>query len=105
VPAQSEVAGFYAQAAGQVQQRANVPTWSTLTFTDGGQDFSPGAGQVTGWRQQLNLQDGSITTTARWRAPNGHLTDLRYVVFTDPGPAPPRDRAPGTDAALDRHRR
>ncbi|MGB6163721.1 MAG: hypothetical protein WCF33_13795 [Pseudonocardiaceae bacterium] len=83
VPAQSEVAGFYAQPAGQVQQRANVPTWSTLTFTDGGQDFSPGAGQVTDWRQQLNLHDGSITTTARWRAPNGHLTDLRYVVFTD----------------------
>jgi len=83
VPAQSEVAGFYAQPAGQVQQRANVPTWSTLTFTDGGQDFSPGAGQVAGWRQQLNLHDGSITTTARWTAPNGHLTDLRYVVFTD----------------------
>lgn len=83
VPAQSEVAGFYAQPAGQVQQRANVPTWSTLTFTDGGQDFSPGAGQATGWRQQLNLHDGSITTTARWTAPNGHLTDLRYVVFTD----------------------
>ncbi|MEO7195971.1 MAG: discoidin domain-containing protein [Pseudonocardiaceae bacterium] len=83
VPAQSEVAGFYARPAGQVQQRANIPTWSTLRFTDGGQDFAPRPGQVTGWRQQLNLRDGSITTTARWTAPNGHVSELRYVVFTD----------------------
>lgn len=42
VPAQSELAGFYAQptkpkAASQgVQQRANIPTWSTLAFSDAG---------------------------------------------------------------------
>jgi trehalose/maltose hydrolase-like predicted phosphorylase len=83
VPAQSELAGFYAQPAGQVQQRANIPTWSTLTFTDGGQDFTPTTGTVTGWRQQLDLHTGEITTTARWTAPDGHVTDLRYDVFTD----------------------
>src|ERR1700757_3356978 len=38
VPAQSELAGFYAWPTGSptvsqnVQQRANIPTWSTLTF-------------------------------------------------------------------------
>ncbi len=83
VPAQSEVAGFYAQPSGQPQQRANIPTWSTLTFTDGGADFGGGAGTIAGWRQQLNLHDGSVTTTARWTAPNGHVTDLRYELFTD----------------------
>jgi hypothetical protein len=41
VPAQSELAGFYAKPSqGKpselVQQRANTPTWSTLTFADGG---------------------------------------------------------------------
>ena len=46
VPAQSELAGFYAKVAGSpkpadnVQQRANIPTWSTLTFSDGGQTFA-----------------------------------------------------------------
>src|SRR5437868_11019369 len=46
VPAQSELAGFYAQVSGSpkasdnVQQRANVPTWSTLTFSDNGQTFT-----------------------------------------------------------------
>ena len=36
VPTPSELAGFYADPAGQVQQRATIPTWSTLTFSDGG---------------------------------------------------------------------
>jgi len=83
VPAESTLAGFYAQASGQVQQRANLPTWSTLTFSDGGQDFSLGSGQVTGWQQQLDLHTGVISTTATWTAPDGHVTDLRYDVFTD----------------------
>jgi trehalose/maltose hydrolase-like predicted phosphorylase len=83
VPAESTLAGFYAKAPGQVQQRANLPTWSTLAFSDGGQDFSLGTGQVSGWKQQLDLRDGVISTTATWTAPNGHVTDLRYAVFTD----------------------
>lgn len=83
VPAESTLAGFYAQAPGQVQQRANLPTWSTLTFSDGGQDFSLGTGQVSGWRQQLDLRTGVISTTATWTAPDGHVTGLRYDVFTD----------------------
>jgi trehalose/maltose hydrolase-like predicted phosphorylase len=84
VPTQSTVAGFYAQAPGKVQQRANVPTWSTLSFADaGGQPFALDTGKVLDWRQQLDLRDGVITTTVRWAAPDGNVTDLRYDVFTD----------------------
>jgi trehalose/maltose hydrolase-like predicted phosphorylase len=79
VPAQSEVAGFYAQPSGDVQQRANLPTWSTLRF-DG---FSLRSGNILRWRQQLDLHDGVITTVLRWRAPDGRVSDLRYQVFTD----------------------
>ena len=89
VPAQSELAGFYTQISGDpkpgnnVQQRANIPTWSTLTFSDGGQPFAvPGAG-VSRWRQSLDLHTGIVTTTARWTAPDGHVTDLTYQVLTD----------------------
>ncbi|HEY0280251.1 MAG TPA: hypothetical protein VGC32_18455 [Solirubrobacterales bacterium] len=39
VPALSELAGFYAQPKGEVQQRANIPTWSTLAFGEGGETF------------------------------------------------------------------
>jgi trehalose/maltose hydrolase-like predicted phosphorylase len=83
VPAQSEVAGFYAQPPGDVQQRANLPTWSSFGFGDGTNDFALDSGTVTGWRQQLDLHDGVITTSAQWHAPDGHVTDLTYQVFTD----------------------
>src|SRR5947209_12133447 len=59
VPAQSELAGFYAWPTGSpkpgdnVQQRANIPTWSTLTFSENGQTFTvPGPG-ISNWRQSL----------------------------------------------------
>jgi trehalose/maltose hydrolase-like predicted phosphorylase len=83
VPTDFTLAGFYAQAPGQVQQRANLPAWSGLAFADGGQDFSVTTGQVSGWRQQIDLHDGVITTTATWTAPDGHVTGLRYDVYTD----------------------
>jgi trehalose/maltose hydrolase-like predicted phosphorylase len=83
VPTGFTLAGFYAHAPGQVQQRANLPAWSGLAFADGGQDFSLTAGQVSGWRQQIDLHDGVITTTAIWTAPDGHVTGLRYDVYTD----------------------
>src|SRR5581483_6151159 len=89
VPAQSELAGFYAWPTGStkpgdnVQQRANIPTWSTLTFSENGQTFTvPGPG-ISNWRQSLDLHTGIVTTTARWTAPDGRVTDLTYQVLTD----------------------
>ncbi len=83
VPAQSELAGFYAQPPGGVQQRANIPTWSTLTFSDGGEPFDMATGQTSGWSQSIDLRTGVITTSADWTAPDGHTTMLSYQVLTD----------------------
>ena len=89
VPAQSELAGFYAKPAigkapERVQQRANIPTWSALSFADGGRAFSPfKVGKTSGWRQSIALGTGVISTTARWTAPDGHVTDIAYRLFTD----------------------
>jgi len=83
VPTQSELAGFYAQAPGQVQERANIPTWSTLTFSEAGQAFSLTLGRTSGWRQSINLRTGVIATSGLWTAPNGRTTDLSYQVLTD----------------------
>jgi trehalose/maltose hydrolase-like predicted phosphorylase len=83
VPALSELAGFYAQPKGEVQQRANIPTWSTLAFGEGGKTFAvPGPG-TSDWRQRLDLRTGAIATSATWRGPGGHVSDLRYEVLTD----------------------
>ncbi|HZO79542.1 MAG TPA: glycosyl hydrolase family 65 protein [Solirubrobacteraceae bacterium] len=89
VPSQAELAGFYAKpthplnASESVQQRASIPDWSALTFKDGGTAFSLSRGKVTAWRQTVDLHTGIITTTATWRAPDGHVTRLRYQVLTD----------------------
>ncbi len=88
VPAQSELAGFYANpstgdASNQVQQRANIPTWSTLSFADGGSTFSPTTGETSGWHQSIDLRTGIVSTQAKWTAPDGHVTDLSYQVLTD----------------------
>ncbi|HEX4305110.1 MAG TPA: hypothetical protein VHZ54_03665, partial [Solirubrobacterales bacterium] len=89
VPALSELAGFYAQPKHEVQQRANIPTWSTLTFSDAsGQTFSPegdasGRSGTSGWRQTLDLRTGIVTTKATWSDPEGNDTDLTYEVLTD----------------------
>ena len=110
VPAQSELAGFYAKpdkapkASERVQQRANIPTWSALSFSDGGTTFSPDRGRVSGWRQSIDLHTGVITTTARWTAPDGHVTDITYRVFTDRGREHVGVVAAAAAAAVERHR-
>src|SRR5437588_9296318 len=58
VPSQSELAGFYAQPPSGVQQRANIPSWSTLSLVDGGTPFSLSAGTTSGWRQSIDLRTG-----------------------------------------------
>ena len=83
VPAQSELAGFYAQPPGDVQQRANIPTWSTLEFSDGGQTFSLTNGNTSNWHQSIDFHTGIVTTSADWTAPGGHLTHLAYQVLAD----------------------
>ncbi|MGI8506654.1 MAG: glycosyl hydrolase family 65 protein [Solirubrobacteraceae bacterium] len=89
VPAQSELAGFYAKPtkpkkiSDAVQQRANIPTWSTLLFGDGTQVFSTKQGQTTGWRQSIDLHTGVVTTSATWKASDGHAAKLVYRVLTN----------------------
>jgi hypothetical protein len=60
-----------------VQQRATLPTWSTLFLSAGGTAFSLGTGHMTGWHT------GVISTRATWTAPDGRVTAIRYAVFTD----------------------
>ena len=74
VPAQSRAGRLLRQARPaqddlrRGQQRANIPTWSSLIFADGGQPFSATSGQTTGWSQSLDLHTGIITTSATWKA-------------------------------------
>jgi trehalose/maltose hydrolase-like predicted phosphorylase len=80
---ESTLAGFYAQAPGMVQQRADLPAWDTLVVAAAGEEFSLPRSSVTGWRQRIDLRDGVITTTARWSSADGNIIDLGYDVLVD----------------------
>ena len=90
IEAASQLAGLYAHAPGQVDQRANIPTWSTLAFSDGSGTYgqlpgssADGQGTVSNYRQTLDLYKGLLTTQATWTSPAGHATDLSYQVMVD----------------------
>ncbi len=83
VPTEAQLAGFYAQAAGGIQQRAAIPTWSSLVFGDGGRPALGAEGATADWRQSIDLHTGIVTTGARWTAPDGHQTTLSEQVLTD----------------------
>jgi trehalose/maltose hydrolase-like predicted phosphorylase len=43
----------------------------------------PASGQVTSYRQTLDMYTGVLTTKVTWMSPAGTVTDLTYRVFTD----------------------
>src|SRR5579883_650377 len=104
VPTETQLAGFFAQGPGNVQQRADIPTWSTLALSDGSGVFgqlpagtvgctgcppagtpsatsAPWQGTVLAYRQTLDLYRDTLTTEARWVSPGGRRTDLVYDVI------------------------
>src|SRR3954451_3362209 len=87
LPTQSEVQGFYAQVSspdtGTIERRAALPTWSTLTYDDGGGPYSLDRGRVANYLQQLDLRAGTLTTSLDWTSPAGQTVHLRYDVTPD----------------------
>jgi trehalose/maltose hydrolase-like predicted phosphorylase len=90
---QSEVHGLYGAAAPSappgsppqppVERRAALPAWSTLRYDDGSGPYSLATGRVAGYRQQLDLRTGTLTTSVNWTSPAGRTVDLRYDVTPD----------------------
>ncbi|MGR6970567.1 ricin-type beta-trefoil lectin domain protein [Streptomyces cynarae] len=86
ITTQSELAGFYAQRAGQIEQRASLPTWTTLGFGRSG-DAQPSTtidpatdGTTSNYKQSLDLRTGVLTTSYDWTSPAGDTTSLTYEV-------------------------
>jgi trehalose/maltose hydrolase-like predicted phosphorylase len=106
VETQSQVAGFYAHVAGESEQRATLPTWSTFGFSDGTATFgalptragSSGAcssmaggpaahtaqcGRWDHYQQSLDLRTGVLRTSLEWVSPGGRVTDLKLEATAD----------------------
>ena len=93
VPAQSELAGFYAKpstgqgigaraAAGEHPDLVDAARPRTAPWLLQPRRERTTAGQVSDYRQSIDLRTGIVTTHARWTAPNGHVTSITYQVLT-----------------------
>ena len=73
---------FYKEAK---QAIALIPTWSTLTFGDASGLYSASVSRATieGYRQNLDLRTGIVTTSGTWTSPGGKKTGFVYRVMTD----------------------
>ncbi len=61
IEAASQLAGLYAHAPGQVDQRANIPTWSTLAFSDGSGTYGQLPGSSTcEFNQACQAEDAQL---------------------------------------------
>ena len=93
LPTQSQVHGFYAKGvpptppglppSTPIERRAALPAWSTLSYDDGSGRYSLSTGQVTGYRQSLDVRTGTLTTEVSWTSPGGRAVDLSYDVTPD----------------------
>ncbi len=89
VPTQTHIAGVWADVrdlshdAPQPEGAVNLPGWTGLGFVAGGDRYGLHRGTVRGYRQQLDLRTGTVTTSMTWESPSGRTTDLRYDVLLD----------------------
>ncbi|MHA6797848.1 glycosyl hydrolase family 65 protein [Bounagaea algeriensis] len=84
------VAGVYGKAptAQTPEPRraiAAIPTWSTLNVGTGQHEYTSDtpAGQISDYRQTLNVHCGILRTSLTWTAPDGKSTDLVYEILAD----------------------
>ena len=65
---------------------ALLPTWSTLTFGDASDVYSPAtatSASVASYIQTLDLRTGIVTTSGTWTSPGGHRSHFVYRIVTD----------------------
>ncbi|HMN11855.1 MAG TPA: glycoside hydrolase family 65 protein [Bellilinea sp.] len=60
---------------------ANAPDWTNLTIFLAGERFSFAQGEILNWRRSLNLKNGLLTRSLRWKSPGGKITELIFERF------------------------
>ncbi|HEU4346713.1 MAG TPA: glycosyl hydrolase family 65 protein [Actinoplanes sp.] len=93
LPTQSQVHGFFAKEvpftppglppSPPIERRAALPAWSTLSYDDGSGRYSLNTGEVTAYRQSLDVSTGTLSTEVSWTSPRGRSVDLTYDVTPD----------------------
>jgi trehalose/maltose hydrolase-like predicted phosphorylase len=60
---------------------ANCPDWLSLMITVDGEQFRLDRGEILHYERQLDLHDGVLSRSIRWRSPNGKTVEFRFERF------------------------
>jgi kojibiose phosphorylase len=80
--------GLFDDAPVVYSELVNAPNWLDCQLFVEGQRFTLEQGQVLAYKRTLDLRDGVLTRTVRWRSPDGRTLELhieRWASMAEPG--------------------
>ena len=75
------VHGVYDDVPGVYTELANCPDWLALTIVINGDRFRLDRGEILHYERKLDLQNGILSRSVRWRSPTGNTVDLQFERF------------------------
>ncbi len=75
------VHGVYDDVPGVYTELANCPDWLTLTIVINGDRLRLDRGEILDYERKLDLRNGILSRSVRWRSPTGNTVDLRFERF------------------------
>jgi len=75
------VHGVYDDVPGVYTELANCPDWLALTIVINGDRLRLDRGEILHYERKLDLQNGILSRSVRWRSPTGNTVDLQFERF------------------------
>jgi len=75
------VHGVYDDVPGVYTELANCPDWLALTIAIDGDRLRLDRGEILHYERKLDLQNGILSRSVRWRSPTGNTVDLQFERF------------------------
>jgi trehalose/maltose hydrolase-like predicted phosphorylase len=75
------VHGVYDDVPGVYTELANCPDWLALTIVINGDRLRLDRGEILDYERKLDLQNGILSRSVRWRSPTGNTVDLQFERF------------------------
>jgi trehalose/maltose hydrolase-like predicted phosphorylase len=75
------ISGLYDDIPLVYTELANCPDWLSMVVTIDGERFGLDCGEILDYERQLDLRNGVLTRSLRWRSPKGNTVDLKFERF------------------------
>jgi beta-phosphoglucomutase len=73
--------GVYDDIPVAYTELANCPDWLLLIVMINGEQFRLDRGEILGYERRLDLRQGVLSRSIRWRSPSGNTVDLKFERF------------------------